>query len=106
MEIRKNEQATIESAFLKANTKMHLCKIRAAAQAAQRVSANNVMSVKFEVDSAPPTEFESEIKPLLPPISSAVRVLKLSSLFAGKMHAVLFRSWQTRVKGRDFYDLL
>jgi len=25
-------------------------------------------------------------------------------LFAGKMHALLFRNWKTRVKGRDWYD--
>ncbi|XHR98210.1 nucleotidyl transferase AbiEii/AbiGii toxin family protein [Mucilaginibacter sp. UC70_90] len=29
----------------------------------------------------------------------------LPSLFAGKMHALLFRKWQNRVKGRDWYDL-
>ena len=28
----------------------------------------------------------------------------LPSLFAGKMHAMLYRSWQNRVKGRDWYD--
>jgi hypothetical protein len=26
-------------------------------------------------------------------------------LFAGKMHALLFRKWKNRVKGRDWYDL-
>lgn len=50
--------------------------------------------------------FEVEVKPLLPPITAAVKVLKPSSLFAGKMHAVLFRKWKNRIKGRDFYDLL
>jgi hypothetical protein len=25
-------------------------------------------------------------------------------LFAGKMHALLFRKWRNRVKGRDWYD--
>ncbi len=32
--------------------------------------------------------------------------MSLSDLFAGKMHAVLARGWKTRVKGRDWYDLL
>ena len=27
-------------------------------------------------------------------------------LFAGKMHAILCRSWGRRVKGRDWYDLV
>ena len=26
--------------------------------------------------------------------------------FAGKMHAVLCRRWKSRVKGRDWYDLV
>ena len=29
-----------------------------------------------------------------------------ASLFAGKIHAVLCRSWKNRVKGRDYYDYL
>jgi hypothetical protein len=28
----------------------------------------------------------------------------LPGLFAGKMHAFLFRNWRNRVKGRDWYD--
>ncbi|AMR30011.1 hypothetical protein A0256_00565 [Mucilaginibacter sp. PAMC 26640] len=27
------------------------------------------------------------------------------NLFAGKMHALLFRKWGTNVKGRDWYDM-
>lgn len=27
------------------------------------------------------------------------------SLFAGKLHALLFRKWKNRVKGRDWYDM-
>jgi len=27
-------------------------------------------------------------------------------MFAGKMHAVLCRAWKSRVKGRDWYDLV
>lgn len=30
----------------------------------------------------------------------------LPDLFAGKMHAILFRKWKNRVKGRDWYDLV
>ena len=35
-----------------------------------------------------------------------VRLYDLPSLFAGKLHALLFRSWKSRVKGRDFYDFI
>jgi hypothetical protein len=30
----------------------------------------------------------------------------LPDLFAGKMHALLYRRWKTRVKGRDWYDFV
>jgi len=33
-----------------------------------------------------------------------VRCVTLPDLFAGKMHALVFRNWNTRVKGRDWYD--
>jgi len=32
------------------------------------------------------------------------RCFVLPDLFAGKMHALVFRSWKNRVKGRDWYD--
>ena len=32
------------------------------------------------------------------------RCFTLPGLYAGKMHALLFRNWKKRVKGRDWYD--
>ncbi len=32
------------------------------------------------------------------------RCYSLPCLYAGKMHALHFRSWKNRVKGRDWYD--
>ena len=32
------------------------------------------------------------------------RCFVLPDLFAGKMHALVFRKWRQRVKGRDWYD--
>ena len=34
-----------------------------------------------------------------------VRCFCIPHLFAGKMHAFLFRAWNNRVKGRDWYDI-
>lgn len=31
-------------------------------------------------------------------------VFQLPDLYAGKMHALVFRNWKSRVKGRDWYD--
>ena len=33
-----------------------------------------------------------------------VRCFTLPDLFAGKMHALVYRSWQRRIKGRDWFD--
>ena len=33
-----------------------------------------------------------------------MKCFSLGDLFAGKLHALLYRSWQNRVKGRDWYD--
>jgi hypothetical protein len=46
----------------------------------------------------------TEHKLLMLPFSFMVRCYMLSDLYAGKMHALLFRNWKNRIKGRDWYD--
>jgi hypothetical protein len=48
--------------------------------------------------------FTTEHKFLLLPFSFMARCYTLPDLYAGKMHALLFRNWKNRVKGRDWYD--
>ncbi len=60
--------------------------------------------IKIEVDTQPPLKFNTEQKLLLQPISFMTRCFTLPDLFAGKMHALVFRTWKNRVKGRDWYD--
>lgn len=61
--------------------------------------------VKIEVDIDPPPKFKTEMKVLEAPRNCLVRAYDLPGLFAGKVHAALFRSWKNRVKGRDWYDV-
>ena len=63
------------------------------------------IKIKIEVDTEPPLGFETEEKLLLKPFSFYVKCFSLPDLFAGKMHALLFRKWKQRVKGRDWYDM-
>jgi hypothetical protein len=56
------------------------------------------------VDTDPPLGFATEEKLLLQPYSFFVKCFALPDLFAGKMHALLFRQWKNRVKGRDWFD--
>lgn len=69
------------------------------------VKSNRNVKIKIEVDRKPPLGFSTEEKLLLKPFSFYTKCFTLSSLFAGKVHALLFRKWKNRVKGRDWYDL-
>ncbi len=90
----KKIQSTIESAFLKDDTAIYNLKFR----------TERSIKIKIEVDINPPLGFSTEHKLLLLPFSFMPRCYKISDLYAGKMHAFLFRSWKNRVKGRDWYD--
>ena len=95
----------IRSGFLKGNTKAQLLSIGLDGALARRIHAHREMKIKIEVDVQPPSGFDTEIRYLYRPQPFAVRACTLPDLLAGKLHAVLFRSWSNRVKGRDWYDL-
>lgn len=100
----KTTESDIESAFLKAETLKQMMMVEAPAELLGGLHRNQRLKIKVEVDTNPPPDFETESKFILQPIPFAVRTYTLSSLFAGKMHALLFRRWGRRVKGRDWYD--
>lgn len=103
---RKTADSAIESAFLKADTLEQLMVIEAPETILGGVHRNQILKIKVEVDTNPPPGFGTETRFLLEPIPFAVRTYTLPSLFAGKMHALLFRKWGRRVKGRDWYDFV
>lgn len=90
----KNKFEKVESAFLKDTTNVYDISFR----------TEKSIKIKIEVDTNPPLEFSTEHKLLLQPYSFMTRCFTLPCLFAGKMHALVFRSWKNRVKGRDWYD--
>jgi len=100
---QKQSNTSIESAFLKTDTLKHLLLIEAPVR---EISPHAVLKIKLEVDTRPPQDFETEMKYVFSPLQFAVRSYTLPCLFAGKLHAVLFRRWRNRVKGRDWYDLV
>lgn len=104
--ITKSIETTVQSAFLKANTRNELLVIEADDRIARMVPPGQVLKIKIEVDTDPPPGFMTTTRYLLQPIPFAVRCYTLPSLFAGKLHALLFRRWNNRVKGRDWYDLV
>ena len=102
----KAVKSAIQSAFLKANTLNKLLVIETAEEILHEVPRGQVLKIRLEIDTDPPPGFSTQTKYLLQPIPFAVRAYALPDLFAGKMHAVLCRRWKTRVKGRDWYDLV
>ncbi len=101
----KSQANVIESAFLKANTYRQLMVIEAPEELLRDLHPAKYLKVKLEVDTEPPRGFETESQYVLLPFPFSVRVYALPDLFAGKLHAILCRKWQTRTKGRDWYDL-
>lgn len=103
-EKKKTRQTAIDSAFLKAETIWQEIVLEDIIKETG-VRSNKTLKIKIEVDRQPPLSFKTEEKLLLRPFSFYVKSFAKPSLFAGKMHALLFRKWQNRVKGRDWYDL-
>ena len=91
---QKSVASDIESAFLKKNSSIYDVK----------VLGRKTIKIKFEVDTSPPLGFAVEERLLIHPYSFYVKCFSLPDLFAGKMHALLFRQWKNRVKGRDWFD--
>ncbi|REG86345.1 nucleotidyl transferase AbiEii/AbiGii toxin family protein [Algoriphagus antarcticus] len=104
VEKKKQVESSIESAFLKSATVWKELELRGIIPQAG-VKLMPSIKIKIEVDRLPPLGFETEEKLLLRPFSFYVKCFTVHSLFAGKIHALLFRKWQKRVKGRDWYDM-
>ena len=97
----KTHDSAIKSAFLKGNTKEHILSIYGTDL---NINSNEMIKIKFEIDTNPPPLATFENKYRLLPSPYQVKLYDMPSLFAGKLHAVICRSWGNRIKGRDLYD--
>ncbi|MBF0103954.1 MAG: nucleotidyl transferase AbiEii/AbiGii toxin family protein [Deltaproteobacteria bacterium] len=61
------------------------------------------LAIKLEVDTHPPAGADETVSPVSGVRLYKIRHYTLPSLFAGKMHALLYRRY---TKGRDLYDFL
>jgi predicted nucleotidyltransferase component of viral defense system len=104
--IDKAVQTPVQSAFLKADTRKQLLVIETGEELLRAIPKGQILRIKLEVDTDPPPGFATQTRYLLQPIPFSVRAFALPDLFAGKMHAILCRRWKSRVKGRDWYDLV
>lgn len=99
-------QTPIQSAFIKTNTLGELLKIGVPTNLVKGFHPQTQLKIKFEIDTDPTPAYHTEIRFLSKPINIGIRAVMLEDIFAGKMHALLFREWKGRVKGRDWYDWL
>lgn len=102
----KKQDSSIQSAFIKTGTQDLLLDIEVPPHISERIHSMHLLKIKLEIDIDPPAGFETEVKYLLQPIPFSVNTYSLPDLFAGKIHALLCRPWQGRVKGRDWYDFV
>ncbi|MBI5373251.1 MAG: nucleotidyl transferase AbiEii/AbiGii toxin family protein [Sphingobacteriales bacterium] len=100
----KTAASAVDSAFLKPETTWKELIIKEVLPDEQ-VKLMPEIKIKLEVDTLPPPGFETEEKLSLKPFSFYTKCFTLPDLFAGKMHALLFRKWKGRVKGRDWFDM-
>jgi predicted nucleotidyltransferase component of viral defense system len=100
----KSNSSTIDSAFLKSDTLWGELMFENSVTPIP-ISSKPRIKIKVEVDVEPPLKFETENQLLIRPFSFYVTCFTLPNLFAGKMHALIYRRWKSRVKGRDWYDL-
>lgn len=103
-EKEKTFDSNIRSAFLKGNTKEQLLMFYSNSDIQGRISQDELIKIKIEVDVNPPAYATFERKYRLLPYPYEVGLYDQSSLFAGKIHAVICRAWKKRVKGSDLYD--
>ena len=104
MTIEKKERqnaSAVQSAFLKGNTQKWLLQINSINPPVQGIVSTQKTRIKLEIDTNPPEGAAYDERYSLLPMPYQVRLMDLSSMFSGKIHAILVREY---VKGRDLYD--
>lgn len=102
----KKIETPIESAFAKVNTYQTFISLKLNDKIISSLHKDEILKVKFEIDLHPSPGFKTENKWLDIPEFAQIVVLDESSLFAGKLHAILCRNYKNTVKGRNYYDFL
>lgn len=103
---KKDEETEVQSAFLKGNTLILMMSFFPKSEDAKKVVSNQKIKIKFEVDTDNPSGGVTAYRYKMLPAPYEVQVFDEATLFAGKIHAILCRSYKNHVKGRDYYDYL
>ena len=103
---KKSIESNITSAFVKGDTLENILKFFPNEENHTYDHILKNIKIKLEIDINPPSGaiYDDEFKLL--PSPHQVKLYDKSSLFAGKIHAILCRNWKSRTKGRDLYDYI
>lgn len=102
----KEKETEIKSALLKGNTLLLMFSFFPNTNDASDFISNQKIKIRFEVDTDNPVGGTTEVKYKMLPSPYEVKVFDESTLFAGKIHAIICRTYKNHVKGRDYYDYL
>lgn len=102
----KKKDTEVQSAFLKANTVTLMMSFFPKGTDVSRIMADQKMKIKLEIDTENPEGGITEYRYRMLPSPYEIRIFDETTLFAGKIHAVLCRDYKGHVKGRDYYDYL
>lgn len=105
IEKEKSQATGILSAFLKTNTLDLILQIKKHSTIGH-LHPEQKLKIKLEIDTDPPMGFRTTFALVKEPTPFQVVTYHLSDLFAGKMHAILYRAWKNRIKGRDWFDFI
>lgn len=109
MTVRKKEKtkrSAVQSAFIKGNTVQNILEITSDDAAVYGLNPNALVKIKFEIDTNPPEGAGFQYMNAINPANYRAKLYDMSSLFAGKIYAVLCRDYKHRVMGRDFFDYI
>lgn len=95
VEVRANDQRTVQSAFIRFPGLPHELRLSP--------HPNEVFAIKIEVDTRPPAGAQVETTLVRRHLTLNLQHHAPASLLAGKLHAILQRPF---TKGRDLYDLI
>ena len=103
---KQKKVTNIKSAFVKGNTLEHIVLFFSENNHLTNDKILKDIKITFVVDVNPPSGATYELKYQFLPTPYLARLYDTPSLFAGKIHAILCRGWNNRIKGRDLYDYI
>ncbi len=100
------KNSDVESAFISANTATLMLHFYHDNSEVKSIIHNQKIKIKFEIGMNNPPGGKVEFRYQTLPEPYEIQIFDESSLFAGKIHAILCRNYLHRVKGRDYFDYL